>query len=110
MCRSSRYDGSMDDYLALSLQQFKSAGARVLQQKRLGTSAAVFEYTGEMQGRLLHMYARAQKSVGKVYLVTGTAADEQWSTVASRLRTCVDSFRCDSGEERASPNATASPR
>lgn len=103
------YDGTIDEYLALSLSQFKTAGLKLLQQKTPGKSVVVFEYTGEMQGRLLHWYARAEKTAGKVYLVTATAADEQWSKVAARLKVCVDSFRCDGGEQGAAPNA-APPR
>lgn len=103
------YTGTIDEYLALSLQQFKSAGLKLLQQKTPGKSVAVFEYTGEMEGQVLHWYARAEKAAGKVYLVTATAADEQWSKVSAQLKVCVDSFRCDSGEKGVAPNA-APPR
>src|SRR5258706_6400943 len=92
------YNGSIDDYLALSLKQFKSAGLKVVQQKMPAKSVATFEYTGELQGRSLHWYARAEKSAGSVYLVTATAAPSQWSTEAARLKSCVDSFRCEGGE------------
>jgi hypothetical protein len=92
------YTGTIDGYRALSLQQFNTAGFKVLEQKMLGKSEVKFEYAGVSQGFKLHWYARAKKSGNKVYLVTATASDEQWSAVAARLKTCVDSFRCDSGE------------
>jgi hypothetical protein len=104
------YVGAIDEYLALSLQQFKTAGLKLLQQKTPGKSVAVFEYTGEVKGRLLHWYARAEKSAGKVYLVTAAAPDEQWSRVADKLKACVDSFRCDSGEQGAAPNTAPTRR
>jgi hypothetical protein len=103
------YGSTIDDYLALSVRQCETAGFKLLQQKNTDKSVAMLEYSGEMQGRLLHWYARAEKSAGKVYLVTATAADEQWSKVAPQLKACVDSFRCDSGEHGAPPNA-APPR
>jgi hypothetical protein len=102
--------GTMDEYIALSLEQFKSQGLKVAQQKALGKSAVVFEYTGEMRSRQLHWYSRAEKSGGTVYVVTATATDQQWSTLASRLKTCVDSFRCDNGEPGTAPNAVVPSR
>jgi hypothetical protein len=80
------YEGSLDDYIKLSLKQFESAT----------DSGAVFEYHGEIQNRRLHWYAKAQKSQGRVYLVTATALEENWVEVAPNLKNCVDSFTCDS--------------
>jgi hypothetical protein len=99
------YTGTLEDYVTLSLQQFKSAGLKVLQQKSPAKSVAVFEYTGETQGKSLHWYARAEKSGGSVYLVTATATAQQWGKDAGRLKSCVDSFRCES-EQTASPKGS----
>ncbi len=104
------YEGTMDDYVALSLDQFKTTGLKVLQQKNPGKSVAVLEYSGKSQGRQLHWYAKAEKSAGKVYLVTGTATEEQWSKAADRLKACVDSFRCDRDERSIAPNVDAPRR
>jgi hypothetical protein len=92
------YAGTMEEYVALTLDQFKSAGIKVLQQKKAAKSVVVFEYSGEMQGRELRWYARAEKSGGSVYLVTATATGLQWKKEAARLKSCVDSFRCGSGD------------
>ncbi len=92
------FSAAMDEFVMLSLQQFKTAGFKVLQQNIVGQSTAVFEYTGEMQHRLLHWYARAEKSGDKVYLVTATAPDDQWSRLATVLKGCVDTFSCNSSE------------
>jgi hypothetical protein len=104
------YAGTMDDYIALTLEQLKSADFKLLQKKVSGKAIAVFDYTGKMQGRALHWYARAEKSGARVYLVTASATDEQWNKVATRLKACVDSFRCDGGEQGAAPTATAPRR
>jgi hypothetical protein len=102
------YAGTMEDYVALSLTQFKSAKMKVLHQKTYGKSVAVFEYTGEARSQPLHWYAKAEKCAGRVYLVTAAAMQGQWSSVAAPLKACVDSFRCDSGEQNVSPT-TATP-
>ncbi len=91
------YTGSIEEYVALTLGQFKSAGVKLLQQKTPAKSVVVFEYSGDMQGRALHWYARAEKSGGSVYLVTATTTGAQWGKEAARLKSFVDSFRCESG-------------
>ena len=102
------YEGSLDEYWALSLKQFEGAGFKLVQPAKLKGSSVVFEYKGTMQGRLLHWYARAEKSRDRVYLVTATAPEERWTETAPRLKACVDSFSCDT-QRAAAPNA-ASPR
>src|SRR6476469_6665409 len=62
------YSGTIGEYTALTLKQFKDAEIKVIEQKKAGTTAVVFEYNGEMQGRSLHWYARAEKAGGHVYL------------------------------------------
>jgi hypothetical protein len=89
------YPGTIDDYVALTLKQLKSMEIKVLEQKKPTKSVAIFEYQGELQGRSLHWYARAEKSADHVYLITATATPSQWKQVADRLKPCVDSFRCN---------------
>jgi len=91
------YSGTLDEYIALSEQQFKAAGFNLVQRTKQGQSAVLFEYTGEMQGRALHWYARAERATGRVYLVTATAAETQWKKDALPLKACVDSFRREAG-------------
>ncbi len=92
------YAGTMDDYTALTMEQLNRAKFKLLQKKAVGKAIALYEYTGDMQGRTLHWYARAEKSGARVYLATATATDEQWSKIAPRLKECVDSFHCSGGE------------
>lgn len=104
------YTGSMEDYVALTLEQIKAVGAKVLQQKTQSKSVAVIEYTLDLQGRQLHCYARAEKTGDKVYLTTATTTPQRWGKEATRLKTCVDSFRCESGGVGSPPAATPPPR
>lgn len=103
------YDGSLEDYIKLSLKQFESAKLRMVQQGRTRDSGVLFEYQGEIQNRRVHWYAKAQKSQGKVYLVTATALEEHWAEVGPNLKNCVDSFACDGAASVASPKSTSSP-
>ncbi len=96
------YNGSLDEYIALSEQQFKAAGFTLVHRTKQGQSAVLFEYTGEMQGRALHWYARGERVTGRVYLVTATAAETQWKSEAPRLKACVDSFRLEAAVRRES--------
>lgn len=102
------YDGTIEEYAALTLGQFKENKAKVIEQKKVGDSVFVVEFAGELQGRSFHWYARAEKSAGHVYLVTGTTTEQQWSKQAAQIKACVDSFRCDKGGQIVAPN-TASP-
>jgi len=99
------YSGTIQEYMTLTLSQFKDVGARIIEQKQVGQSAIVFEYAGELQGQPLHWYARAEKSAGHVYLATATATQQQWENQSPQLKACVDSLRCESNEHQvASPN------
>ena len=105
------YTGTMEEYVALTFKQFKTVHVKVLEQKTT-KSVARFEYAGEMQqgGRSLHWYARAEKSGDSVFLVTATAAPSQWNKESARLKSCVDSFRCDGGSVSGGPNAAPPQR
>jgi hypothetical protein len=105
-----RYSGTMEEYLALTLQESKTNGLKVLQQQTTGKSLVVLEYAGELEGRALHWYARAVKTADGVYLATATATDEQWSRLAEQLKACVNSLQWDSIERRAAPSQTSEGR
>jgi hypothetical protein len=93
------YDGTLKDFVALSQQQFKAGGFTVLKEKMTEATVA-WEYSGMLQGRKLHWYARALQKKNKIYLVTATATESQWVTVSAKLKNCVDSFRIEDGEQR----------
>src|SRR6202040_4352971 len=45
------YVGTIDDYSALSMGQFRDGGLKVLLHRKLGKSPLVFDYSGETNGR-----------------------------------------------------------
>jgi hypothetical protein len=86
------YSGSIDAYADLSKTQFKQVGFKLLSENKSGKAEITFEYSGTLQGRNFHWYARAIQNGGIIYLVTATATEEQWSKVADKLKVCVNSF------------------
>lgn len=92
-------------YSSLSVTQLKAAGLKLLQNKSVGKSAAIYEYTGMMQGNLLHYYQRAEKSGDYIYLATATAPDDQWAELGPRLKACVDSCHVDAPAQHSSSPA-----
>jgi len=90
------YNGTAQEYANLSKQQFK-AGSFTVESEKVTQTAVLWEYSGLLQGRKLHWYARAELGKGKVYLVTATATEAQWQTVAAKLKACVDSFKLEKG-------------
>ena len=92
-----QFDGSLDDYIALSRQQFDAYEMEILREDRDGVTVT-WEFTWTMQGQELHGYSRAHHAEGKVFLVTGTAAASQWESVSRRLKSSVDSFTLDEHE------------
>jgi len=89
------FPGTVDEYLKVSLDQFKTAGLRLVSQKRVSKTVFTLEYEGSMQGTELHWYARGEAAHGKVYLATGTALKSSWDAYAARIKDTVDSLKLD---------------
>jgi len=89
------YDGTIEEYVSLSLGQFKSMDFQLVKQTQPKAGIATLEYTGISQGHDLHWYAKAVKSANHIYLITATAPADRWDELSSRLIACVDSFQCD---------------
>lgn len=91
------YAEGIDAYVKLSKSQFLQLGIKLIADKKLGADAVSFEYTGPMQGRELHWFAKAFQAKGKplIYLVTATATAEQWPSVGPTLKANVESFKLD---------------
>ena len=104
------YSGTIEEYITLTLKQFRDANVKLIEQKRTGRLGLAFEYIGEFEGQTLHWYARAEKGVRHVYLATATAAEQDWPRQATQLKACVDSLRCESGLSGGGPNPTPPPR
>lgn len=86
------YEGSLEDYEALSVQQFEQLDFEMLDLAR-GENELIFEYTGSMQGTEFHWFSRVLKEGNYFYVVTATALAERWDTEREALVESVDSFR-----------------
>ena len=84
----------------MNTRQFKTMGLAILSEKSRPTSVT-WEYSGTLQGRQLHFYAKAEQGEGKVYLVTATATEPQWKTLGAKLKACVESFALENGGKEA---------
>lgn len=86
------YPGSLDDYAALSMQQFRQLKFKVIKQMKVG-NALIFEYSGSMQGRDFHWFAMAHQKGNNIFLITATSTENQWKTLSEKLIECVKSFK-----------------
>ena len=87
------HSGGIASYITLSKDQFKKINGVIVTEKQNGEKEWIVEYTASITGNNLHFYARAVVNKGKVYLVTATAKESQWSTVSALLRRTVDAFK-----------------
>src|SRR4051812_13939524 len=58
------YNGTFEDYMKQSRDEFGKMGAKVLADKA-GKNEGLFEYVAQQQGREMHFYARVIVSKGK---------------------------------------------
>jgi hypothetical protein len=87
------YEGSLDDYLNLSKQQFLTMSLKVLTERKSDNSTVTLEYSGTLHGKELHWYAKIMRSDSRIYLATATALESKWKQHAAELKACVDSLR-----------------
>jgi hypothetical protein len=88
------YTESLENYVALSKGQFEELGFKVIKEKKDKTSA-LFEYSGETQGMVLHFYQKVFMKNGQAFLATASATEKQWPNVSAKLIACIDSFVLD---------------
>ena len=86
------YNGTMENYVKVSEDQFIQVGAKVIRKKVVSPGEGLFEVTGLFQGREMHWYARAKLAKGKVFLATATGSESQWAAQSAMLQACVDSL------------------
>jgi hypothetical protein len=90
------FSGDLNAFRVVSLEQFKTLGMTVVQEKIVGTgSGAVLEieYTGALQGRSLHWLAHAVKVEGSILLATCTSTPQSWATDDPLCRAGLASLR-----------------
>ena len=87
---------TIDEYIALSVGQFKELNIKVTTEKRIkvsGRDAALFEYEGKTQGLEMKWMALAVADGGRIFLVTGTAAAADYDAVAKEFKASLESFK-----------------
>jgi hypothetical protein len=85
------YPGTLEEYEDLSKSQFKQLGLKTISTSRTKTML-VLEYSGIMQGRHLHFYAKAAKVGELFYLATATDLESEWVSNSNKLKSVIDSF------------------
>jgi hypothetical protein len=86
------FAGTVEEYLTVSKEQFKSGGITLLSEKHDAKTTTI-EYKGTMQGRALHWYARAFLGKNGLVLATATALESQWKGASAALKKSVDSLK-----------------
>lgn len=89
------FPGTMEEYVDLSRAEFGAMEGAEILSETVTSSEVSWEYTWAMNGRDLHLYGRAIKNGGSVYLVTATATESQWKKMEGELRACVESFAAE---------------
>ncbi len=84
------YSGSLEDYIQLSKSQFTQMDLNILRAEII-EGFGVFEYTGKIQKREMHCYAKVLKRQGKIYLITGTTLKSLWNKDKQEIIDCVNS-------------------
>ena len=87
------YTETIKDYATLSKSQFEQMKWKVIADQQPNDNEWHVEYTGSFEGSDLHFYARAVFTNEKVYLITATAKESQWTTVSDTLQKHVESFK-----------------
>jgi hypothetical protein len=87
------YTGTMKDYATTSKGQFEQMKWKVISDQQPDDNEWNVEYSGSFHDNDLHFYARAVSANGKVYLITATAKESQWTTMGDTLRKHIESFK-----------------
>ena len=82
---------SADNYDKLTMKQIEQFNLTVI-NRVVNQNDLQYEYKGNMQGRMLHFYARAIKSGPTIYLATATSLESQWEQQKLLLIKSVDSL------------------
>lgn len=96
------YAGTMKEYAEMSKAQMKQVNFTMLSEKVAG-SAMTTEFVGEVLGRKMRFYCKAELGQGKVYLATGSALEANWDETSAKLKACVDSLKAEAVKPAARP-------
>jgi len=86
------FEGTIEDYIAESKEQFKELNLKVLTEERPDAKTWVVSYEGQMEGEKLRFHAKAISQGNRVLLATATAKSSQWKSAGDALIACVNSM------------------
>lgn len=86
--------GTMAEYADLSKQEMIRMGMTIHRLDVIGDTM-VIDYQGNVENRSLRWYAKAILRNARVFLITATAASEQWDDVKADLCACIDGFQLE---------------
>lgn len=87
---------TVDEYVALSKNQFKQLNLTLLSEKRLkvsGREAALFEYEGKPQGIEMKWMALAVADGDRIVLATGTAIASEYDSVSKAFKASLETLK-----------------
>ena len=88
----------IDQYVATTQQGIQKAGLKCIRAEKTDPVTAFFEYSGDVQGRTLHVYLKASFKDNQILTATATALEKQWPKDSAQLKACVDSFSRDAAQ------------
>ena len=86
------YEGTLAEYKALTQEQFKTHNISLVNE-HLAETYLIIEYTGFMQDKSLHWYAKAMKKNGSIFLATGSTLGALWDKDKDKIIKSVNSLK-----------------
>jgi hypothetical protein len=88
-------NASLAEYINQMKQECDKLNWTIVKTDKINDNTVIFEYTGVMQGRELHWYAKAVKQRTRVFVATATSTEKGWHDNSPKLQSSVDSFEGD---------------
>jgi hypothetical protein len=87
---------TLDEYVALSRDQFEKSGIKIGTEAKLkvsGRDAVLWEYEGAAKERRLKWMALAVVDGDRVFLITGTSAQDDYDALSKEFKASLISFK-----------------
>jgi hypothetical protein len=97
---------TMDQFAVINREMLKNSKYTLLSDSKILNDTWTVEYSGQRDVQAFHCYRKVVRKGRIFYEITATATEEQWKSVADKLKACVDSFETIKGEAGASASTT----
>jgi hypothetical protein len=87
---------TLDEYVALSRDQFEKSGIKITTEAKLkisGRDAVLWEYEGAAKERKMKWMALAVVDGDRVFLITGTSTQDDYEALSKEFKTSLASFK-----------------